>query len=307
MSEPFIPPSPLQTAVLFLVFNRPDPTRQVFEAIRSAKPPRLYVAADGPRADRKGETERVDQVRKIATAVDWPCEVKILFRQENLGCKKAVSEGIDWFFQYEQSGIILEDDCLPVQSFFWFCEKMLNLYSSDSRIFMISGTNYLLDIRKEVCAEFIFSRHFSIWGWATWRRAWKSYEVNIEKYESKDHEYIVLNRLDKKFYEDMIKVSIIGDVDTWDYQWVLNCCFNYGLSVTPSVNLISNIGIEGAHANEKSINNFLPTKELDLTKIVSPKRIMPNNFHDVKVSIRNRSKKSLTERFFNKLNNKFFK
>jgi hypothetical protein len=306
MSEIFAPPLPLKTAVLFLVFNRPDPTRQVFEAIRHAKPPRLYVAADGPRAGRKGEAERVEQVRKIATAVDWPCEVKILFRKENLGCKTAVSEGIDWFFKYEQSGIILEDDCLPAPSFFWFCERMLNKYASDSRIMMISGTNYLLDIRKEVSAEFIFSRHFSIWGWATWRRAWETYEVDIERCESNDHEYIALNSLDKKFYEDLIKTSVIGDIDTWDYQWVLNCCFNYGLSITPSVNLISNIGTEGAHANGESINNFMPTKELELNKIVYPKRIMPNNFHDMLVSIRNRNKKSLPERIFNKLKNKIF-
>ena len=110
----------LKTAVLFLVFNRPDTTRQVFEAIRQAKPPRLYVAADGPREGKLGEVERVKEVRTIATAVDWPCEVKTLFRDKNLGCKKGVSSAITWFFEQEKQGIILEDDCLPHLDFFSF-------------------------------------------------------------------------------------------------------------------------------------------------------------------------------------------
>jgi hypothetical protein len=129
-SESFTPQAPLQTAVLFLVFNRPDTTRQVFEAIRQARPPRLYVAADGARVGKLGEAERVDQVRKIAIDVDWPCQVKTLFRDKNLGCKKAVSSGIDWFFDNEEQGIILEDDCLPSQSFFWYCEDLLNKFKN---------------------------------------------------------------------------------------------------------------------------------------------------------------------------------
>jgi len=125
MTSTFTPPAPLQTSVLFLVFNRPDTTAQVFEAIRKAQPPRLYVAADGPRLDRVGEAEKVAKVREIATAVDWPCELKTLFRETNLGCKYAVSGAITWFFKHEEQGIILEDDCLPSQSFFGFVRNYL--------------------------------------------------------------------------------------------------------------------------------------------------------------------------------------
>ena len=125
---------PLQTAVLFLVFNRPDTTAQVFEVIRQARPPRLYIAADGARPNRADEPELIARVREIATAVDWPCEVRTLFREENLGCKHAVSGGITWFFEHEEQGIILEDDCLPSQSFFWFCEELLEKYKDDKRV-----------------------------------------------------------------------------------------------------------------------------------------------------------------------------
>ena len=131
----FIPPHPLNTAVLFLVFNRLDTTKQVFEAIRQAKPPRLYIAADGVREAKDGEDEKVKAVRDYITSnIDWECEVKTLFREQNFGCKMAVSGAIDWFFQNEEMGIILEDDCLPSQSFFWFCQDLLEKYKNDTRV-----------------------------------------------------------------------------------------------------------------------------------------------------------------------------
>ena len=158
----------LKTALLFLVFNRPDTTRQVFEAIRRAKPPRLYVAADGPREGKFGEVERVEEVRIIATAVDWPCEVKTLFRDKNLGCKKGVSSAITWFFEQEEQGIILEDDCLPNRSFFYFCEELLNLYKQNEKIYMISGYNSQGQWRVE-SQDYFFSYLAGISARATWR------------------------------------------------------------------------------------------------------------------------------------------
>jgi len=119
--------------VLFLIFNRPDTTTRVFEAIRAARPERLYVAADGPRMTREGEAERCAEARRIATAVDWPCEVKTLFRETNLGCRAAVSGAITWFFEHEEEGIILEDDCLPDPSFFPYCTELLAHYRDTGR------------------------------------------------------------------------------------------------------------------------------------------------------------------------------
>jgi hypothetical protein len=143
MIDKFIPPKPLNTAVLFLVFNRLDVTKQVFQAIRQAKPPRLYIAADGARKNKEGEAAKVIAVRDhVLESIDWDCEVKTLFREENLGCKYAVSGAIDWFFEQEEMGIILEDDCLPSQSFFWFCEELLLRYKGDMRVGHIAGYNH---------------------------------------------------------------------------------------------------------------------------------------------------------------------
>src|SRR5262245_56278428 len=132
-----------EVPVLFLVFNRPDTTARVMEAIRAARPERLYVAADGPRENNAGEAEeRCAEVRQLATRVNWPCEVRTLFREHNLGCRKAVSSAITWFFEQEPEGIILEDDCLPSQSFFPFCAELLARFRDDERIMFITGCNF---------------------------------------------------------------------------------------------------------------------------------------------------------------------
>ncbi|MDB2590741.1 nucleotide-diphospho-sugar transferase, partial [Candidatus Thioglobus sp.] len=219
----FIPPHALNTAVLFLVFNRLDTTRQVFEAIRQAKPPRLYVAADGARANKEGEADTVQAVRNyIMQNVDWECEVKTMFRERNLGCKMAVSGAIDWFFENEEMGIILEDDCLPSQSFFWYCEELLERYKNDMRIFLISGYNKQ-NSWKEETNDYFFSNLGGIWGWASWGRAWKHYDIemsDIENFiESNNFVNIFGEKLGKIRQDIIYKSIIINKMDTWDYQW----------------------------------------------------------------------------------------
>lgn len=257
MTSTFTPPGPLQTAVLFLVFNRPDPTAQVFEAIRQAKPPRLYVAADGPRAGREGEAERVARVREIATAVDWSCEVKTLFREENLGCKYAVGGGITWFFENEEQGIILEDDCLPSQSFFWFCEELLNRYAIDERIFIISGYNKQQTWHPEK-HDYFFSNFGGIWGWASWRRAWKHLDLemtDLEKLADQGFfEKLLGSRLGKLRKNQLLSANKkiqSGQMNTWDYPWGYSRHINMGMACVPSKSLIRNIGF-GAEATHTS-------------------------------------------------------
>jgi len=244
----FTPPYPLNTAVLFLVFNRPDTTRQVFDAIRKAKPPRLYLAADGPREGKAGEARRVEEVREYVTQnVDWDCEVKTLFREENLGCKYAVSSAITWFFDNEEQGIVLEDDCLPSQSFFWFCEEILEKYKNDLRVWHVGGTNPIDE--KASSSSYYFSNYNRIWGWATWRRAWSHYNAEIPDWPDLKRRNILDDLLGgkegnkyKKIFDDVYT----GKIDTWDYQWFLIRLL-HGAAIIPKVNLISNIGF-GAEA-----------------------------------------------------------
>jgi hypothetical protein len=173
--------TPFATPILFLIFNRPDTTDKVFEKIREIQPRQLFISADGPRPDRKDEREKCEEARKVIQKIDWKCELKTNFSEKNLGCRVGVSSGIDWFFSQVSKGIILEDDCLPDASFFNFCKVLLEYYRNDERIMHIGGIN-VQDGRMRGTASYYFSKISHIWGWATWKRAWEKYDVNIRTY-----------------------------------------------------------------------------------------------------------------------------
>lgn len=244
--EIFTPPFPLKTAVLFLVFNRLESTKRVFKAISRAKPPRLYIAADGARPSKPGEANVVQEVRDYLIGnIDWDCEVRTLFRDCNLGCKRAVSSAVDWFFDNEEMGIILEDDCLPSQSFFWYSQSLLEKYLHDTRIFLISGYNKK-NIWNAEKRDYFFSQLGGIWGWASWRRVWEHYDI-----EMKDiGEFMLENNFQNLFGKELgpIREKIIyhgiftNKTDTWDYQFAYAMNKNSGLACVPSKNLVVNIG-----------------------------------------------------------------
>jgi hypothetical protein len=240
-----------ETPVLFLVFNRPETTKQVFAKIRAVKPRQLFIASDGPRSDRPKESEIVEQVRKIVLdGIDWDCEVKTLFREKNLGCGKAVSEAITWFFQHVEQGIILEDDCLPDLSFFHFCDQLLNYHRDNHKVMHIGGTNFLYPNFKYTY-DYYFSKYPHVWGWATWRRAWEKYDFHISNITEPPIERI-LNLYPCSTDEAKYWLSIyrnLRDIDTWDYQWIFSIWVHGGYSIVPSINLVSNIGfgIDATH------------------------------------------------------------
>jgi hypothetical protein len=263
----FTPPNPLRTAVLFLVFNRLDTTKQVFEAIRQAKPPRLYIAADGSRADRPGEDKKVQAVRDyVMNSIDWNCEVKTLFQNNNLGCKYAIIGAINWFFENEGMGIILEDDCLPSQSFFWFCENLLERYKDDERVMLISGFNRqgTWNFRNY---DYFFSNLGGIWGWASWKRAWELYDKDMTSLDLcvRNHylEYLLGKDLGKLREEQMI-YTVQNNIDAWDYQWGFTRHINSGLACVASKNLIRNIGFGPGATHTKSIERH-PAKQYNIS------------------------------------------
>ncbi|MEX0598666.1 MAG: hypothetical protein WD512_19440 [Candidatus Paceibacterota bacterium] len=252
----FKPSAPLQTAVLFLVFNRPDTTKQVFEKIREARPPRLYVTADGPRKNKEGDAEKCERVREIATTVDWDCEVKTLFRDENLGCKMAVSGGIDWFFENEEMGIILEDDCLPNKSFFKFCEKLLYKYEDVQQVMTISGNNFQPKRRTE--NSYYFSKYMHCWGWASWRRAWGHFDLEMSEWQSLKKQNFLSNLFSnnkaQKYWQNIFNRVFEGEIDSWAYIWQYSIWKEKGVNILPEENLVSNIGFgeEGTHTSDSN-------------------------------------------------------
>jgi len=273
----------LKTPVAFLVFNRPETTRRVFEAIRIARPCRLLVVADGPRENHPGEAARCAEVRAIIDRIDWPCDVLKEYSEFNLGCGRRISSGLDWVFREVEEAIILEDDCLPHPDFFRFCELLLEYYREDERIMMIGGSNYLLDT-LDIQESFCFSRYFSIWGWATWRRAWAKYDLSLKGWPKLRQQ----NQLGSFYREPFMRKHVAsmfdkayrGDVDTWDAQWFFTCLFNNGLSAVPRKNLVSNIGLEGTHTSRDISNHNFPVFGIEPEVITFPDKVFPNRLYD---------------------------
>lgn len=251
----------LATPVAFIIFNRPEPTRQVFEAIRRARPSRLLVVADGPRSGRPGEPERCAAARAVIREVDWPCEVQTNFAETNLGCRARVSSGISWVFEMVEEAIILEDDCLPHPDFFPFCAELLERYRDDERVMHIGGANFQGG-RRHGEASYYFSRYAHVWGWASWRRAWRHYDVKMARWPGEASQ--VLARFEHpseyRFWRHIWDQSAAGKFDTWDYQWVYACAARDGLAVIPNQNMVTNIGFgpDATHTVSSSAMSAIP-------------------------------------------------
>jgi hypothetical protein len=247
----------MKTAILFLIFNRPRATEKVFQTIKNAKPPKLYIAADGPRKDRAGEREKCEEARQIATGVDWECEVKTLFRDENSGCGKAVSDAVSWFFQNEEEGIMLEYDIIPHPDFFPYCEELLEKYRHVDEVKFISGRNYLFG-EKVNNDSYYFSAFNHVWGWAGWRKTWELYDFTLQNKREEDFEKAIRYYFDDinaiRFWKIMFKRMKYGIIDTWDYQFTISLWFNRALSIIPNTNLVQNIGFDEDATHTKKAN-----------------------------------------------------
>lgn len=249
----------IKTPVVFLIFNRPEGTRRVFDAIRAARPPRLLVVADGPRSGHPTDPERCAAVRRLVEkGVDWKCELSTHYAEENLGCGRRVSSGLDWAFSHEEKLIVLEDDCLPDPSFFSFCEELLDRYENEPRVGQICGClNFVSQLDRK--SSYVFSHYDAIWGWASWRRAWRFYDFNIEDWPEVRRsgrlrkvcqswiEYRRRTELYDRVYERAFNV--------WGYQWTYAKLANGLLSVMPEKNLIENIGM-GPDATHAKVGQF---------------------------------------------------
>ena len=290
----------LNTAILFITYKRLDTTKQAFEAIKKAKPQNIYISSNFGK--NKEEVKKVIEVRAyLEKNIDWKCKVSKLYRTKYLSAKLSISGAIDWFFENEEQGIILEDDCLPSQSFFWFCEELLERYKEDMRVGQISGDNFQKGVKRGE-SDYYFSVHSHVWGWASWANRWKNYDVDLNSFDdAKFIEEVFNKKSSKKYWIDIFKKMKIKSVDTWDYQWTFALWKAKQLTVLPNINLIENIGFgEGAaHTTEKS--EFANLKAYEMVLSEHPKtieRCIEADEFTTKIMF---SKKSFIERIVNKI------
>ncbi|HET9058240.1 MAG TPA: hypothetical protein VFN30_15455 [Chitinophagaceae bacterium] len=249
--------------ILFIIFNRPDTTAKVFEAIRLAKPSRLYIAADAPRNESIDYIQKCRSARSITEHIDWPCKVKRLYQEANLGCSLGPRAAFDWFFSQEQEGIILEDDCMPHPDFFVFASEMLERYRNDKKVISINGSNLGYKLRNG--NSYTFSRYMNMWGWATWADRAVSVDYTLQNWRKIKYPLWFLYRYMRqgvfdidinwyKYWRDKFDRTISQPVVTWwDWQWIYHQTVHQQLSIVPAVNLVTNIGFNenATHTHQK--------------------------------------------------------
>ncbi|RLJ73892.1 nucleotide-diphospho-sugar transferase [Pedobacter alluvionis] len=276
----------VKSPILFLFFNRLEETKRVFQAIKDSKPEQLFLASDGPRQGQENEASTVESIREyIINNIDWECNIFTLFRDENLGCKKAVSQAITWFFDQIEEGIILEDDCLPNNDFFRFCDLQLNQYRYDDRIGHICGCNFQDGIKRGG-ADYYYSKLTHVWGWASWKRVWSVYDINMAELQNAYKEDILSAVTDNQFakailYESFFKTRN-GLINTWDFQYFFSNLINGYFSIIPNYNMISNIGFNanGTHTfNSNSLQANIDHENLPLL-VKEPSVIYQNRMAD---------------------------
>ena len=235
----------MKVPVLIIVFNRLETVKQVFSQIKAYQPEKFYIASDGARSTCVGEDEKVNEVREyILKNIDWDCKVETLFGEVNIGCKYGPQNAISWFFENEENGIILEDDCLPSEDFFPYCEELLKKYDNDFRVFGITGTNF--HSNQPISDSYYFSSYFFTWGWASWRSRWEKHMQMQDSFHLHLKDAGNRKLIDNKYAQtSLIKNAIASyedEIDAWDYLWILSCVIQDGLIVTPKKNLVKNIG-----------------------------------------------------------------
>jgi hypothetical protein len=242
--------------IAFCIYNRPEMTRQVLSAIRVQRPKKLFVIADGPKVDDELDELRVQETLRSLELIDWSCDVVLGDSLINLGCRNRIATGLTWAFEQTERLIILEDDCLPSPAFFSYCRDLLDRYADDERVMMISGDRFYPAVEFET--DYYFSRWTHIWGWASWRRAWQKFDVDLNSWPSADDQgKLQANAAPREFaaWRSVFEKVYRQELDTWDFSWQYACWLNDGLVAVPPRNLVTNIGFGAAATHTHDPNS----------------------------------------------------
>jgi hypothetical protein len=267
--------------ILFMVFNRPEKTARIWEEIRKAKPQKLYISADGPRLGNPDDARKCLLVREIVSDIDWQCNVKTLFHEENNGCSMAGKKAFDWVFSMEDEMIQLEDDVLPTQSFFWFMQEMLEKYKDDKRVCYICAENYGINSGD---ATYFFSQYGGSWGWGTWKRVYELWEYKLESLEETINTPQFRNSFLSNFQYNYWKRNFIEwkykGGNTYDLQTIYLIHKENLVNVVPNINLVTNIGWDDEATNtlsldisDKEAKKFGNVPSFEIEEIIHPKEI----------------------------------
>jgi hypothetical protein len=266
----------ISSPILLIIYKRLETTRAVFNKIKQARPPRLYISANAPNPANATDARKVTETREIIKEVDWPCEVITNFRDHHLSAKESITSGISWFFSKEESGIILEDDCVVDETFFVLCDDLLKRYADNEQIMHIGASNFQEGIVRGD-GSYYFSKYNHIWGWAGWRRSWSDFNLKLDNEFSIHFDNVLSSTFIRKdvrnYWKQIHRYLSTGKVDTWDVQYMFHLWRNNGIAITPNVNLVKNVGfgVEATNTNS-ALSKWANMKVDSLQKIVHPSK-----------------------------------
>ena len=274
----------INTPIVLICFNRPNETAKIFNKIKLIKPKKLFLIMDGPRIGEQEDIINCLLVKNIVTNISWNCIVYKNFSKKNLGLKKRIVSGLNWVFSKTKSAIILEDDCLPNRDFFTFCQKLLIYYEKNNTVRFITGNNFQKSKHNKK-TSYYFSKYSHIWGWATWKNTWELYcddnRVWKKYLNSKEFCKTCPNYLERRYWKSMFNKVKSGKLKSWSIYLLFSIWKNSGLTATPSVNLVKNLGFNERGTNTKISTIKYNTKNLTLSKkLIHPKKIFQNSLVD---------------------------
>lgn len=279
--------------VVLLIFNRPEKTLRCLEHLRQARPPELFVVADGPRSGHPSDAERCTATRACLDRVDWPCRVHRLFRNENLGCRQSVSSGLNWAFEAVSQAVIIEDDCLVDPSFFPFARTVLERFGTQARLGSICAMN-VLGPKAPQEVSYFFSRFNLCWGWATTRKAWNHYDASMSAWpELRGSSWLKelgLTPVEQHYWRtlfDDAHDSRPGSLDSWAVIWMYSCWRQRLCHAIPHTNLVCNVGFDAESTHTGGLGHteqppMLPMEE----PITHPDRMVWNDRADTRMAPR---------------------
>lgn len=268
--------------IVYVCFNRPKLTKKTFEYIKKIKPSKLFLILDGPRKSNKQDKINCPKVKKIIQNINWKCKVYKNFSKENLGLKNRFFTGLDWVFNIANEAIILEDDCLPHDDFFYFCEAMLKKYKNSNKVKFITGNNFQ-DQKKtdKISEDYYFSKYSHIWGWATWKKTWHDVKREDNYWKNKifnsDFDMMKSTAKEKKYWKNMYKSVLNNKLNSWAIYLLFSIWKNKGLTVTPKINLIKNLGLSSG-TNTINLDIKLDISNKNLNKPLKHPKIIKVNF-----------------------------
>ncbi len=295
-----------ETPVLLMLFNRPEITRELFKKLREARPAKLFIAANGPRPGVPADVELCAAVRAVFDDIDWECEVHKNFPETNVNMHVRWYTTLDWFFESVDGGIILEDDCIPDLSFFPYCTELLEKYKNEPKVMHVNGSNFQFGRKRgEPGASYYFSKYPHVWGWATWKRAWKAYDDSMASLpmftERRLIDTAVTSDLEKKYWLRYFESIHAGIRNSCDIKWIYATWLNDGYAVTPNVNMISNIGYGLSAGHTLVKDKVMEQKTYDIGTLVHPAPVFARNVAADSYTFRSYFYKNLFQKAFYKV------